>query len=419
MILNTGRVASQFFYINLKLQQDVIMPSRYQFDHVVKYWVKKRYKHPFKLFNQYRLDQLKKHPNSYFGTVFHSARRNLIYPLNSPRNIDFLKRCRDELELKTIFFPVREPDSVFRSELNRQFARQVGDWSFPEGLNDWTRKWALKDFDLLKVKELEHIDSSNFLTKKISENRLKDSSKSFIIERSKIYSLYELFLKVFDDIEVFDFDHVLKSPDKVFNRIANKVGFHLSDTTLLQTKLNSLSSRFMLYNKFIIMMDRKTKKLWSKEKNYKESIFEGKESFKNFFIGKKNPFFNYCRFRFEIPKVLSVCEDWGRYKQVAILKKNHLPLTSEALKSDIALGVHQDDLLYLNQFGISEVVKLISNIICPRFDKNFDIMFNFYKNNVYHNGPPTGDLYDSFIIENRDESQKINKILNKSDFIFS
>ena len=43
-------------------------------------------------------------PGSCFGIVFHSARRNLVYPLNSQKNSDFLKILRDDLELNTIFF---------------------------------------------------------------------------------------------------------------------------------------------------------------------------------------------------------------------------------------------------------------------------------------------------------------------------
>ena len=41
MVLNTGRVASQYFYINLNLQPNVIIPSRYQFDYVAKSFIKK------------------------------------------------------------------------------------------------------------------------------------------------------------------------------------------------------------------------------------------------------------------------------------------------------------------------------------------------------------------------------------------
>ena len=139
MVLNTGRVASQFFYINLKLQPGIIMPSRYEFDHVVKSYIKRRYKKPLEKMKITKLTKLARNQNSVFGIVFHSARRNLIYPLNSQRNIDFLNACQNALDLDTIFFPVRDLNEVYLSEFNRQLARKVGDWSFPISMNGWRK----------------------------------------------------------------------------------------------------------------------------------------------------------------------------------------------------------------------------------------------------------------------------------------
>ena len=48
MVVNTGRVASQYFYINLKLQPNIFMPSRYQFDYITKSFIKRRYHNPLK-----------------------------------------------------------------------------------------------------------------------------------------------------------------------------------------------------------------------------------------------------------------------------------------------------------------------------------------------------------------------------------
>ena len=48
MVVNTGRVASQYFYINLKLQPNIFMPSRYQFDFITKSFIKRRYHYPLK-----------------------------------------------------------------------------------------------------------------------------------------------------------------------------------------------------------------------------------------------------------------------------------------------------------------------------------------------------------------------------------
>ena len=89
------------------------MPSRYEFDNVAKSFMKRRYSSPLKNLAQYRKDELRKKPMACFGIVFHSARRNLLYPLSAKKNIDFLKALKDELKLNTIFFPVRDPDKVF------------------------------------------------------------------------------------------------------------------------------------------------------------------------------------------------------------------------------------------------------------------------------------------------------------------
>ena len=153
MVLNTGRVASQYFYINLSLQPNVIIPSRYAFDYVAKSFIKRRYYKPLTKLIEIKEYELSRKPGSSFGIVFHSARRNLIYPLNSKKNIEFLKALRDDLELNTIFFLFRAPDKVFKSEMNRQLARTVGDWSFPIGLNGWKKKWNLSQFKALKEKK--------------------------------------------------------------------------------------------------------------------------------------------------------------------------------------------------------------------------------------------------------------------------
>ena len=89
MVLNTGRVGSQYFYINLNLQPNIIVPSRYGFDNVVKSYIKRNYKNPLKNLAEYRKNELRKNPKSCFGIVFHSVRRNLVYPLNSKKILNF------------------------------------------------------------------------------------------------------------------------------------------------------------------------------------------------------------------------------------------------------------------------------------------------------------------------------------------
>ena len=100
MVVNTGRVASQYFYINLNLQPNIFMPSRYQFDHIIKSFIKRRYHYPLKKLVKIKENELSMRPESCLGIVFHSARRNLVYPLNSQKNSDFLKILRDAFRIK-------------------------------------------------------------------------------------------------------------------------------------------------------------------------------------------------------------------------------------------------------------------------------------------------------------------------------
>ena len=70
MVVNTGRVASQYFYINLNLQPNILMPSRYQFDYITKSFIKRRYHYPLKKLVKIREKELSKSPQSCFGIVF-------------------------------------------------------------------------------------------------------------------------------------------------------------------------------------------------------------------------------------------------------------------------------------------------------------------------------------------------------------
>jgi|LWDU01.1.fsa_nt_gi hypothetical protein len=420
MVVNTGRVASQYFYINLKLQQNVIMPSRYQFDHVVKSYIKRRYKKPLYQFKKYQIQQLEKTPDAAFGIVFHSARRNLIYPLNSNRNINFLTELRDELGLETIFFPVRDPKAVFRSELNRQLARGLGDWSFPEGMNGWRKKWQLSEFALHTEQLLPHDDWSNYLPSHVDERDLKEISRKFIVETGKIFSLYELFSKIFPIVKIFDYKHLFDSPELVFEKIGHIAGFSLSDRSLVNTRLNGLANRFMLYNTFTLVVDNQTRKIWEDtgiQIGEKDGLIHEKISLKKIIIEKQNPFTRTCRFKFEIPQVLPVCEDWGRYRQVSLVSNSELRSARKILGSNIAIGAHADDLGNFSHGELDAMVKVIHRVICPGFEKNFQIMHEYYQKNVYYKDSPTGDLYKKFWKNCEHEYEKMNCILSTKDFL--
>ena len=412
MVLNTGRVASQYFYINLSLQPNIIVPSRYEFDNVVKSFIKRRYRSPLKNLAKYRKNELRQNPKSCFGIVFHSARRNLVYPLNSKKNIEFLKVLKDELELNTIFFPVRDPDKVFKSEMNRQLARIVGDWSFPLGLNGWKKKWSLTHCKTLEKQDLIHDDFAGFLPKNINYKNLKESSKNFIINTAKLYSLYNLFNEIFENVKVFEFECLFDTPKKVFRSMGEEKGFLFSDFSLTKAKLNSLPNRFMLYNSFTLEIDSQIQKIWQeKGVSKKEKIgLKQKTSLKRILFDKQNPFIRSCRFKFEISEVMKVCEDWGKYEQIDLIPNDIMPLTYDAIGSMVGIGIHCDDRPMFNAEEINEMIKTIHLVICPRFDKNFKILLNYYKNNVYYKKIPIGDFYDDFKKNNKQEFLDFDKI---------
>lgn len=211
---------------------------------------------------------------SCFGIVFHSARRNLVYPLSSKKNIDFLKALKDELKLDTIFFPIRDPDKVFKSEMNRQLARIVGDWSFPLGLNGWKKKWSLTHCKTLDKHGLIHDDCDDFLPKEINYKNLKESSRNFIISTAKIHSLYKLFDQIFGNVKVFEYEYLFDAPKKIFSSMGEEKGFSFSDFSLTKAKLNSLPNRFMLYNSFTLVIDRQMQKIGRKKEFLKKKKLE-------------------------------------------------------------------------------------------------------------------------------------------------
>ena len=398
MVVNTGRVASQYFYINLNLQPNIFMPSRYQFDHIIKSFIKRRYHYPLKKLVKIKENELSKRPESCLGIVFHSARRNLVYPLNSQKNSDFLKILRDALELNTIFFPVRNPDKVFKSEMNRQLARIVGDWSFPLGLNGWQKRWRLNQCNELKKQDLCHDGLAGFLPQKIDHKNLKDTSKKFIINTAKIFSLYELFDKIYDNVKIFESESLLNYPEKVFKSMAEEKGFSFTDFSLINAKLNSLPNRFLIYNNFTLVVDSETQKVWNDMGISKELKFgfKQKSPLKRLLIEKQNPFLRSCRMKFEIPEVMSVCEDWGKYEQIGLVPERKMPTTYDAVNANIAIGMHCDDLSMFNDQEIKDMIKTIHSVICPRFDKNFKILLDYYKNHVYVQKIPNGDFYKLF-----------------------
>ena len=217
---------------------------------------------------------------------------------------------------------------------------------------------------------------------------------------------------------VFDYSYLFKSPGLVFSSMAKEAGFSISDLSLTQTRLNSLPNRFMIYNSFTLQIDKKTQRDWEKRgiKRVTNDGLRQNISFYKIFMEKQNPFLRFCRFKFEISKVISICEDWGKYKTLVSIPTNLMPFTQRAIEAELSLGLHSDDILFFSKDELDEILKIIFAIICPRFDMNFKILFDYYKKNVYYKDIPTGKLYDNFIKINKQEFTNINELLQSSHF---
>jgi hypothetical protein len=139
LLVNTKRSGSRFFYLNLKIQNKLYVPSRHSFDSWIQnYYQNKKISNFAKLSKEYFTNDIK------LFQIFHRVPL-LKNPLLSVENISLLKSIKDIFKFKHIYFPIRESKDKFRSELNRKLAKEVGDWSFIETPNGWKKIFTLDD----------------------------------------------------------------------------------------------------------------------------------------------------------------------------------------------------------------------------------------------------------------------------------
>ena len=131
LMVNTGRTASRAFHLNFKLQPGVVTSSRYELDLAAKRYFGWRLRAPLdKLIGGYRMSRAPLHGGAVSGLVFHGACNRLLYPYDQPRNVQFLSILRDGLGIDKVFFPVRDPKTLFLSQLNHSLASRVGGMHF-------------------------------------------------------------------------------------------------------------------------------------------------------------------------------------------------------------------------------------------------------------------------------------------------
>ena len=80
-----------------------------------------------------------------------------------------------------------------------------------------------------------------------------------------------------------------------------------------------------------------------------------------------------------------------------------MPIVYEAINTNIVIGMHCDDISAFTANEIKDMVHTIQSVICPRFDKNFKILYDYYQNHVYAKKIPEGDFYEVFKRQNYQE----------------
>ena len=375
MIVNTGRAASRAFHLNLKRQKNLYVISRYELDKAATQHISHRntakLDHLVDIANQFAV-----HDGTTLGTVLHGTLPRLYRPFGHERNIRFLSEVRDRLKISTIFFPMRPAREVFTSELNRLFALDAGDWRFQQSENGWQSPFALSTVTC----DQTAASSCEVKLPVLPNKRLEKLARYQRSYTGQFHALLQLFRAVFDDIQIFRYSDFMTSPETVFAKIARYVDLSFSDTKLMNSKLNSLANRLLIYNPITIEFPgQATKKGWS-------------------FGAKPDQTSRVVRYRYELKHAIEHCDDWGIYWPVDLGSQRVFPRIEKDLNGEVALGVNVKDLLQLSdterEFATSPMfVQRLHAATGPVFEENYQKLQEFYRNEVYTKSMPD-DLYD-------------------------
>lgn len=384
MVVNTGRSASRAFYLILNSQPGLIMPSRYALDAAVYVLSKTQSKLIFRLIIRLCLRAAANGKQVQPGFVFHSPRRWLVDPVESPRNIALLSAIRDVLDVDTVFFPVRLPKSLFLSELNRQMASKVGDWAFPESASGWRRRW--NPADLLQCFPWKKGDVESCFAKALVSVNYSMLAESVNNHTGKMLSLYKLFSTVFNCVRVFRYEDFIKDAELILRKMSVCAGFGFTDLALVHAKLNGLGNRLLVYNRFLVDSDSLAF-LKTPRSRYKAP-------------GRS------CRFRFEASSVIPICEDWGCLQRVPVECERAMPEVSRVLQNQPALAVLACDGKRLHRTELASIGNRVVEAIAPGFDETFAEVYRAYKEKVYFSELPS-DLFQVFSSSQQQEYESL------------
>lgn len=381
MMLCTGRSASRAFYLNFKNQSSVVAMSRIQLDHMITAFIKNNDSSDLdRISDSYRTFSSLEGNAQQLCLVFHGVRRLLEYPFNSERNRELLSRLRDAFDIKVVFFPVRDQNAVFVSELNRILAQKVGDWKFPEKKLGWKTQISMGDIAEFAGREppppkppkIKYWGRISSLAKKISERT------------GKIHTLHTLFSSVFDDVVIIDYEKFLDDPAYTFGAIANKAGFQLDRTNLFDIKLNSLTNRLLFRNPI-----------------------------------RLQAFDKVVRYRVELKAVQPLCDDWGNYISLTIPETESVATIAREMGSEIAFGICDDDLTELSRFERQILtdpvfVEDLAGSLLPTFVTNFLAMKDYFQNTLYFREAPA-KAAAIFQSANSEEIERMNEHMSSAD----
>jgi len=395
MVANTGRAASRAFYLNLARQPGVFCVPRRYFDSCVSMFIRQGNRSGLdQLIQLARMSRDTMERGVVFGIVFHAVRPNL-FPFGSSRNRELLEILRDELEVEQVFFPVRDMKSVFLSELNRQMAYRANNWSFPQGSYGWKRDFSLAE--LISQPSGSNEEQNGFYDRNPKKEFDVSKLDMVTMERTgQINTMYDMFSSVFPRTFVFDYQRLIDKPLALFRTMADLSGFTFDHTELLETKLNSLANRLLIWNPITLSLGKKPgrRRVW-KRKSKKVTV----------------------RYRIELRDALPVCRDWGEHHVLEADYGDVLAPIERDLKGHFAFGVCGDDLAKLppNERMLcthNGFASKIASAIGPGFVRNFETMKEFYRNNVYFSEFP-GELEEIVSNYGKKEYEKLFDRLEK------
>lgn len=429
MIINSGRAASRAFYLNFKKQNNFITISRYLLDEAITSFIE----HDDLRLLKKCINDLKFQQsilNFPICIVIHGLRPRLKFPFNDKKNIKLLNILKTELNIEKVFIPVREPEELLLSEINRLLALAAGDWTFPLHLTGWKHQFDFKDligntftpmperYEKLRDLLLNKIENYSVVSeKKISffdkvqnifcdigslrqtpkdlphrsgqaENKLSDMARKIRIRSGKLFSIFTLFNDVFNDVYTFDYKLLITHPCELFNTISDCVGTTFQDESLADTKMNSIRNRFLINNSFFI------------------KVFDVP-----------------IRFRLEIDGIIDICDDWELYSKLPHDFSDILAPIENDLKAKIVLGINSNyrDKLPAHChhfFQKTRFAEEIANTVLLIFVSNYTLVKKIYTSDIYLQKLPES-VFKIFMDENSSEYEKIENLPAQHQFKIS